>query len=90
VSTGTDYRYASQQGGESILTAIKLPAEIAGRCVALSRLMGLPFTGIDLRRRPDDEYVCFEVNPMPACTYFQNHTERQNSGRCLKSMLYFK
>ena len=74
VSSGPDYRYAGQQGGESILTAIELPDEVAGRCVALSRLMGLPLSGIDLRRRPDGEYVCFEVNPMPAYTYFQSHT----------------
>jgi NAD(P)-dependent dehydrogenase (short-subunit alcohol dehydrogenase family) len=30
--------------------------------------------GIDLRRRPDGEHVCFEVNPMPGYSYFESET----------------
>jgi hypothetical protein len=36
--------------------------------------MDLPLAGVDLRRRPDGRYVCFEVNPMPAYTYFEAQT----------------
>ncbi len=71
-SSGIDYRYA--QAGESALEAIELPAEVAERCVELSRRLNLPLSGIDLRRRPDGVYFCFEVNPMPAYTYFEAHT----------------
>jgi D-alanine-D-alanine ligase-like ATP-grasp enzyme len=30
--------------------------------------------GIDLRRRADGSYVCFEVNPMPAFSYYETNT----------------
>jgi glutathione synthase/RimK-type ligase-like ATP-grasp enzyme len=74
VGSGTDYRYSALQGGQATLTATELAPELMARCVALSRQMELPLSGIDLRRRPDGAYVCFEVNPMPAYTYFQAHS----------------
>lgn len=74
VGSGIDYRYSARQGGETTLTAIDLPVDLAARCVMLSRQMELPLSGIDLRRRPDGAYVCFEVNPMPAYIYFEDHT----------------
>lgn len=74
VGTGIDYRYSARQGGEATLTAIELPPDLEEHCVRLSRRMELPLSGIDLRRRPDGAYVCFEVNPMPAYSYFEAHT----------------
>lgn len=73
-SPATDYRYAARGGEAATLHAIDLPDEVRRRCVALSQAMDLPFSGIDLRRRPDGEFVCFEVNPMPAYTYYEAHT----------------
>jgi ribosomal protein S6-L-glutamate ligase RimK-like protein len=70
----TDYRYAARAGAETSVHAIELPDDLAMRCVALSEAMDLPLTGIDLRRRPDGEFVCFEVNPMPAYTYYEANT----------------
>ncbi len=67
----TDYRYAAREGAEAVLAPAELPDPVAERCIALARQMELPLAGIDLRRRPDGEYVCFEVNPMPAYTYFE-------------------
>jgi len=73
-SGAIDYRYADRDGAETALTATSLPDSVATRCVTLARQMELPLAGVDLRRRPDGEYVCFEVNPMPAYTYFEAHT----------------
>ena len=73
-AAGIDYRYSSRQGGSVAMTAIELPQDVAARCVDVSRLMELPLSGIDLRRRPDGEYVCLEVNPMPAYVYFEGQT----------------
>lgn len=69
-----DYRYAARGGGEASLRPTDLPQGVAARCVELARQMELPLAGIDLRRRPDGTYVCFEVNPMPAYTYFEAQT----------------
>ncbi|MFI5531093.1 RimK family alpha-L-glutamate ligase [Kitasatospora sp. NPDC051853] len=73
-SAAVDYRYAHQDGLEAELTACRLPAEVAERSVALAAALGLPLAGIDLRRRPDGAWVCFEVNPMPAYSYYESHT----------------
>ena len=75
IETGaTDYRYAARDGAEATLTATDLPDEVAQRCVRLAAALRLPLAGIDLRRRPDGEYVCFEVNPMPGYSFFESHT----------------
>jgi glutathione synthase/RimK-type ligase-like ATP-grasp enzyme len=73
-STHVDYRYASQEGGETRLSAITLPRPIRARCVALSRGLGLAFSGIDLMRTAGGDYYCFEVNPQPGFSYYESHT----------------
>ena len=85
-SASTDYRYAQRDGGYAELTATELPDDVAERCVELAAALRLPLAGIDLRRRPDGTYVCFEVNPMPGYSYFESHTGQPIS-RALVSML---
>lgn len=71
----TDYRYASRQVGEAAaLRPYELSPELAERCVALSRGLGLAFAGIDLKLTPEGRAVCFEVNPCPAYSYYEAHT----------------
>ena len=75
LSDVTDYRYARQQTGESAeLVEAKLSAEWEERCVALSKLLNLPFCGIDLKITPDGDVFCFEVNPSPAFSYYELNT----------------
>jgi glutathione synthase/RimK-type ligase-like ATP-grasp enzyme len=73
-SAAVDYRYAQRDGIETNLTRIELPDDVAGRCIKLAAQLELPFAGIDLRRQPDGDYVCFEVNPMPGYSYFERET----------------
>ncbi|HEV7657865.1 MAG TPA: hypothetical protein VGP36_24450 [Mycobacteriales bacterium] len=73
-SDAVDYRYAAQDGLAAELTSVDLPPEVRERCLELSALLQLPFCGIDLRRDGDGGWVCFEVNPMPAYSYYQAHT----------------
>ena len=73
-SDGVDYRYASQRGGRTDLSAITLPGDVAERCVAMTAAMGLSLSGIDLRRALDGRYYCFEVNPSPAFSYYELDT----------------
>jgi len=65
-SSELDYRY-----GRTTMVAAELPADVAQKCRRLSSMLGLHFSGIDLMRTPDDEWVCFEVNPAPAYSYFE-------------------
>jgi glutathione synthase/RimK-type ligase-like ATP-grasp enzyme len=70
-SDTTDYRYAHQNGDEAVLKAVELGDELSARCVALSKSLGLDFAGIDLKVNGADEVYCFEVNPCPAFTYYE-------------------
>lgn len=74
ISTVDDYRYAARQGAAVEIHSFELPKEIADRCVAMTMAMGLSVVGVDLRCRPDGRWYCFEVNPSPAFTYFQDAT----------------
>ncbi|MEU7728423.1 alpha-L-glutamate ligase [Streptomyces sp. NPDC040724] len=73
-SDAIDYRYADPGRESTRLAPLDLPTETARRCVDLAASLGLPFAGIDLRRTPEGEWVCFEVNPMPAYSYYESHT----------------
>lgn len=71
----TDYRYAHRQSGkEAELQAIELSDALSERCIGLSRALGLPFAGIDLKMTPDGRVFCFEVNPSPAFSYYESGT----------------
>jgi glutathione synthase/RimK-type ligase-like ATP-grasp enzyme len=74
-SEATDYRYAGVGGGQPArLEATELSDDTAGRCVELTRRLGLRFSGLDLRVRNEGEVICFEVNPCPAYAYYEGHT----------------
>ncbi len=73
-STATDYRYAERDGGRTDMEPIELPDDVARRCVDLTAQLGLVLSGVDLRLGPDGDWTCFEVNPMPAYSYFEAHT----------------
>lgn len=74
VSTATDYRYAARQGARRTMAASHLPTHIAERCHRATRELGLLLAGIDLRRTPDGDWYCFEVNTAPAFSWFEDHT----------------
>jgi hypothetical protein len=73
-SEAVDYRYARADGLDAVLTGVELPAAVSRQCLRLAAALALPFCGIDLRRRSDGSYVCFEVNPMPGFSYYEAHT----------------
>jgi hypothetical protein len=66
-----DYRYAQ---GDVEIRSTRLPPEIEERCIRLAKALRLPVAGIDLRRTSDDAWYCFEVNPSPAFSYYQQET----------------
>lgn len=69
-----DYRYARRDGSDVVMSPVRLPEDTAARCVSLSESLRLPLCGIDLKRTPDGEYFCFEVNPSPAYSYYEEST----------------
>jgi glutathione synthase/RimK-type ligase-like ATP-grasp enzyme len=71
---GDDYRVAELDGIPLAIRPAALPASIAARCHALAHSLNLPLAGIDLRRTADDAWYCFEVNPSPGFTYYEQAT----------------
>ena len=69
-----DYRYASYDGIDANMVPVTLPPEIEARCVVLAQALELPLCGIDLKRTPGGDYYCFEVNPSPGFSYYQEST----------------
>lgn len=66
----SDYRFDKT----TRVSALELPDQLEESCVELSRALGLTMAGIDLRITPSGEPVCFEVNPSPAYTYYEDRT----------------
>jgi glutathione synthase/RimK-type ligase-like ATP-grasp enzyme len=79
-SDAVDYRYSA----DSLKVPAVLPPEVDDLCVALTQALGLVFSGIDLRLTPDGEWYCFEVNPSPGYTYFE-----QGSGEITRALADF-
>jgi hypothetical protein len=70
-TTAVDYRYAGRDGADLDLQPCAVPADIAERCRLAARRLDLPFCGIDLRQRPDGTWVCFEANPSPGYSWYE-------------------
>jgi glutathione synthase/RimK-type ligase-like ATP-grasp enzyme len=70
LSTADDYRYSP----EAQIVPALVPSEIAAKCVALTKRLGLFFSGIDLRQSVRGEWFCFEANPSPGFTYFDDES----------------
>jgi hypothetical protein len=69
-----DYRYANHAGGQAHLRATRLNAALEERCIRLASELGLAFAGIDLMLARDGCVYCFEVNPSPGFSFFEDHT----------------
>jgi hypothetical protein len=69
-SRAVDYRYP--KGDDVTLAPTEVPAEIAQRCRACTKGLGLVVAGIDLRVTAKGEWFAFEVNPSPAFAYYDH------------------
>lgn len=84
VSEADDYRYPGRHEVE--VRACRLPRDVEDRCRLASAALKLPVAGIDLRRTPEGNWYCFEVNPSPAFTYYESRTG-QPIGRAIAKLL---
>jgi glutathione synthase/RimK-type ligase-like ATP-grasp enzyme len=73
-SDATDYRYARTEGKTTSLEPFVLSESLAEKCVSLAHGLHLPFAGIDLMITDDGRTICFEVNPSPGYSYYEQST----------------
>jgi glutathione synthase/RimK-type ligase-like ATP-grasp enzyme len=71
-SSSTPERYAGRDG--AVTHSWTPDDDVAERCLLLAADLGLDFAAIDLRITPDGEAVCFEVDPSPAYSAFEQAT----------------
>jgi len=71
VSDTSDYRYAARSGASLSARPIEIPTHVAEACTGMARSLGLALSGVDLRRTPDDQYYCFEINPSPGFIFYE-------------------
>jgi len=88
VSEAVDYRYANREDLDVNMLPVQLPKEVEAACYRLSKALALPLCGIDLRRTPEGEYFCFEVNPSPGYSYYQEHTGQDIAGAIARYLEY--
>ncbi len=48
---------------------VKLPDNIERECFNINNILNLVFSGIDMKKTPEGEYVFFEANPTPVFLY---------------------
>jgi len=51
-----------------------LPGHVAEACLQMAHSLGLILSGIDLRKAPDNQYYCFEINPSPGFIFYERMT----------------
>jgi RimK-like ATP-grasp domain len=73
-SDGLDYRYAGREGASTSLRATTLPLDVQACCHRAAQRLALPFAGLDLMLADDGQVYCFEANPSPGYSYYENAT----------------
>lgn len=79
-SAALDYRYAGRSGETSRLRATRLDTATEALCRRATRELGLHFAGLDLMLTDDGRVCCFEANPSPGYSWFQNATGQDIAG----------
>lgn len=88
ISNVVDYRYASRDEEEIDLQETHLPAPIEESCFKLSEKLNLVLCGIDLFLTTQNEYYCFEVNPSPGYSFYQELTGQDIATAIAKWLAY--
>ena len=73
-SHADDYRYPQGQDADVRLQACEVPPDVSDRCRQLAASLNLPVAGIDLRRTPSGKWYCFEANPSPGFSFYEEAT----------------
>lgn len=70
VTDATDFR----DDPNAEIDPVDLPDDVAAACIAIARELHLLWTGIDLRRTADGQYVFLEANPSPMFIGFESYS----------------
>jgi hypothetical protein len=80
LSDADDYRYPSHQSAGPRVRSRRVPDSLASRCRRLAAALDLAVTGIDLRRTSAGRFYCFEANPSPGFSFYEEATGQPVGG----------
>jgi glutathione synthase/RimK-type ligase-like ATP-grasp enzyme len=86
-SNADDYRYPGRQGADVEVKSCSVPAEIADRCRQCATALNLPVAGLDLRRDATGTWYCFEANPSPGFSFYEEATGQPIVGDAIARLL---
>jgi glutathione synthase/RimK-type ligase-like ATP-grasp enzyme len=87
-STADDYRYPQNRDEKVRVRSCEVPRDVGDRCRAIAASMKLAVAGIDLRRTPSGEWYCFEVNPSPGFSFYEEATGQPISGAVARLLIH--
>jgi len=70
VAQNIDFR----EDSNAVINRVELPQDVQTDCLKVLKLLGLKYSGIDIRLSKDGEYVFIEANPAPMFVHFENMT----------------
>src|SRR5258708_5447925 len=73
-SDADDYRYPQAHSAGPQVRSCEVPRDIDDRCLKLAAVLDLAVAGIDLRRTPSGRWYCFEANPSPGFSFYEEAT----------------
>ena len=76
-SDADDYRYPLLPDAGVQVRSYRVPSDLADRCRRLAAALELPVAGIDLRRTAAGRIYCFEANPSPGFSFYEEATGQQ-------------
>ena len=69
------------------IVPVELPLEVQEQCRQAANALMLGYSGIDIRRTPEGEYVFLECNPCPMFMHFENVTGYPISDRLVDFLI---
>ncbi len=87
-SDGLDYRYAGKEGQSTDLRGTTLDEHTRWLCIRAAHDLDLPFAGLDLLLADDGRTYCFEVNPSPGYSWYEETTGQPISRSLARWLAY--
>lgn len=76
-----------REDNNAIINKVNLPDNIQKDCLKILKLLGLKYSGIDIRLSNTGEYVFIEANPAPMFTHFENVTGYEITNTLIKNLI---
>lgn len=70
----------------AVINKIELPESVQKDCLKVLKLLGLKYSGIDIRLNKNGEYVFIEANPAPMFVHFENMTGHPITQTLIKNL----